>query len=79
MKVKNLILFLLVFLQIFDLTQEDIHSTLNSELSILNITELIKEMTKPSKAFTAVLMVYMCLIIIGAILVLIFIKPKIEN
>ena len=79
MKVKNLILFLLVFLQIFVLTQEDIHSTLNSELSILNITELIKEMTKPSKAFTAVLMVYMCLIIIGAILVLIFIKPKIEN
>ena len=34
---------------------------------------------KPSKAFTAVLMVYMVLIIVGAILVLVLIKPKIDK
>ena len=39
----------------------------------------INDIYKPSKAFTAVLMVYMGLIIIGAILVLVLIKPKIEN
>ena len=33
---------------------------------------------KPSKAFTAVLMVYLGLIVIGSILVLILIKPKLN-
>ncbi len=36
-------------------------------------------LNKPSKAFTAVLMVYMALIIIGAVLVLVLVKPKIDN
>ena len=39
----------------------------------------IEKLFKPSKAFTAILMVYMVLIIAGAILVLVLIKPKIEN
>ena len=38
-----------------------------------------EKLFKPSKAFTAILMVYMVLIIAGAILVLVLIKPKIEN
>ena len=41
-----------------------------------NINEYLN---KPSKAFTAVLMVYMALIIIGAVLVLVLVKPKIDN
>ena len=44
--------------------------------------ELLKSLGysyKPSKAFTAVLMVYMVLIIVGAILVLVLIKPKIDK
>ncbi len=39
----------------------------------------LEELFKPSKAFTVVLMIYMCLIIIGALLVVILIKPKIDN
>ena len=37
------------------------------------------ELNRPSKAFTVVLMVYMALIIIGAVLVLVLVKPKIES
>ena len=43
------------------------------------IEEMLSNYQKPSKAFTAVFLVYMFLIIIGAILVLIFVKPVIEN
>ena len=39
----------------------------------------LEKLFKPSKAFTAILMVYMVLIIAGAILTLIIIKPKIES
>ena len=38
-----------------------------------------KEATKPSGAFTAVLLVYMVLIIAGAVLVLIFLKEELEK
>ena len=50
-------------------------------LNFQDITDFsdFEKLFKPSKAFTAILMVYMVLIIAGAILVLVLIKPKIEN
>ena len=41
--------------------------------------KLLEEYAKPSKAFTAVILVYFGLIVIGAILVLVLVKPMIEN
>ena len=46
------------------------------EISDISIESLIE--SKPSKAFTVVLMVYLGLIVIGSILVLILIKPKLN-
>ena len=46
------------------------------EKSDISIESLIE--SKPSKAFTVVLMVYLGLIVIGSILVLILIKPKLN-
>ncbi len=51
-------------------------SEVANALGNANINEYLN---KPSKAFTAVLMVYMALIIIGAVLVLVLVKPKIDN
>ena len=73
--------------------KNEIKSTDNAELNILsnldfsdilNNSSLKSEIenlyyNRPSKAFTVVLMVYMALIIIGAVLVLVLVKPKIDN
>ena len=52
-----------------------LQNIINKETTI----KLCKEATKPSGAFTAVLMVYMVLIIAGAVLVLIFLKEELEK
>ena len=53
---------------------DDLTKAVASELE-----KMLNELNKPSKAFTVVLMIYMCLIIIGAVLVVVLIKPKIDN
>ena len=67
-------LFLLILLSVQDFIKAQTNNAVYS-----NITSILAELNKPSKAFTAVLMVYMCLIIIGAVLVLILVKPKIDK
>ena len=49
-----------------------------TELNMKLLEEYAKY-AKPSKAFTAVILVYFGLIVIGAILVLVLVKPVIEN
>ena len=73
MKSKIFLLFF-CFILIFQLVKSQ------SDLNFSGIENMISNyQQKPSKAFTAVFLVYMFLIIIGAILVLIFVKPVIEN
>ena len=43
------------------------------------IAKEIENLNKPSNAFTVVILVYLALIIIGAILVLVLVKPIIEQ
>ena len=59
-------------------------TTKSSTLDIDNNLDFLENMdlsefTKPSKAFTAVILVYFGLIVVGAILVLVLVKPLIEN
>ena len=68
MKASKFILLVLCFILITQLVKSQIDSCDDFIYSI-----------EPSKAFTAVFIVYMFLIIIGAILVLILIKPTIEQ
>ena len=72
MKTKIVFLFF-CFILIFQLVKSQTNDDLN------RLVDMISNYQKPSKAFTAVFLVYMFLIIIGAILVLIFVKPVIEN
>ena len=73
MKSKIFLLFF-CFILIFQLVKSQ------SDLNFSGIENMISNyQQKPSKAFTAVFLVYMFLIIIGAILVLILVKPVIEN
>ena len=75
MKSKIFLLFF-CFILIFQLVKSQSLSDLESS----EIEKMISNcQQKPSKAFTAVFLVYMFLIIIGAILVLILVKPVIEN
>ena len=83
MKTSTILLLIFSFIILF----ESINTVGNgAENSLPTDRKLLEEMLKslgysykPSKAFTAVLMVYMVLIIVGAILVLVIIKPKIDK
>ena len=83
MKTSTILLLIFSFIILF----ESINTAGNgAENSLPTDSKLLEEMLKslgysykPSKAFTAVLMVYMVLIIVGAILVLVIIKPKIDK
>ena len=83
MKTSTILLLIFSFIILF----ESINTAGNGEENSLPTdSKLLEEMLKslgysykPSKAFTAVLMVYMVLIIVGAILVLVIIKPKIDK
>ena len=95
MKNKVLFLFILTFFVILQVIQTagqqttptssatSPSSTTDSESSAFTETKLyytmFEEYAKPSKAFTAVILVYFGLIVIGAILVLVLVKPMIEN
>ena len=95
MKNSTLLISILTFVLLFEIIKTQSNPTNNNKtnttttLPTSKLTEdpdlsldglsSINDIYKPSKAFTAVLMVYMGLIIIGAILVLVLIKPKIEN
>ena len=77
MKSKIFLLFF-CFILIFQLvkSQPELDNAIDN---IISNYQNYQNYQKPSKAFTAVFLVYMFLIIIGAILVLIFVKPVIEN
>ena len=79
MKTSTILLLIFSFIILF----ESINTVGNGAGNNLPTdSQLLEEMLKsykPSKAFTAVLMVYMVLIIVGAILVLVIIKPKIDK
>ena len=83
MKTSTILLLIFSFIILF----ESINTVGNGAGNNLPTdNQLLEEMLKslgysykPSKAFTAVLMVYMVLIIVGAILVLVLIKPKIDK
>ena len=72
MKASTLIILILSFILLFD-------SIKAQGVSLNNTLDYFEKLLKPSKAFTIVLMIYMVLIIVGAILVLILIKPKIDK
>ena len=59
--------------------EQEEENPLDNEIGSFMEYELCKEMLKPSKAFTVVLMVYMALIIVGAILVVILLKKDLEQ
>ena len=83
MKWTNILISLATFILLFEAIKTQ--NTNNRNLSISldnNLTKALNDLEKlfsPSKAFTALLMVYMVLIIAGAILVIVLIKPKIDN
>ena len=83
MKWTNILISLAAFILLFEAIKTQ--NTNNRNLSISldnNLTKALNDLEKlfsPSKAFTALLMVYMVLIIAGAILVIVLIKPKIDN
>ncbi len=85
MKTSTILLLIFSFIILFESintadNKNSAASGLPSDEKIMD--ELLKSLGysyKPSKAFTAVLMVYMVLIIVGAILVLVLIKPKIDK
>ena len=95
MKNSTLLISILTFVLLFEIIKTQTNPSKNNNTnptttiptseptevldSSLDGLSSINDIYKPSKAFTAVLMVYMGLIIIGAILVLVLIKPKIEN
>ena len=91
MKNSTLLISILTFVLLFEIIKTQTKNNTNPTTTIptseptevldssLDGLSSINDIYKPSKAFTAVLMVYMGLIIIGAILVLVLIKPKIEN
>ena len=59
--------------------EQEEENPLDNEIGSFMEYELCKEMLKPSKAFTVVLMVYMALIIVGAILVVVLLKKDLEQ
>ena len=82
MKTSTILLLIFSFIILF----ESITAANQATSSLPTDEKLLEEMLKslgysykPSKAFTAVLLVYMVLIIVGAILVLVLIKPKIDK
>ena len=87
MKESKIILLILCFILILQIikcqgntnTQNGTGSSTNQNPNYFDLLESIDSLIKPSNAFTAVFLVYMFLIIIGAILILIFVKPLIEN
>ncbi len=85
MKTSTILLLIFSFIVLFESINaagKDDNPLAVSGLDEKMIEEALKSLGysyKPSKAFTAVLMVYMVLIIVGAILVLVLIKPKIDK
>ena len=94
MKKKVLFLFILTFFVILQVIQaagtttpaatttpSTTPATSSSGASVFADSELslFEQYLKPSKAFTAVILVYFGLIVIGAILVLVLVKPLIDN
>ena len=91
MKGKVLFIYILSILFIFQLIKAEPTNTIanddttkspntSSELPNLNFgDEDLCQALKPSKAFTAVILVYFALIVIGAILVLVLVKSQIDN
>ena len=82
MKTSTILLLIFSFIILFEsiTTANQATSSLPTDEKLLE--EMLKSLGysyKPSKAFTAVLLVYMVLIIVGAILVLVLIKPKIDK
>ena len=82
MKTSMIFLLIFSFIILFEsiIAANQATSTLPTDEKLLE--DMLKSLGysyKPSKAFTAVLLVYMVLIIVGAILVLVLIKPKIDK
>ena len=80
MKTSTILLLIFSFIILFESINTAGKNTAPSEEKLME--DMLKSLGysyKPSKAFTAVLMVYMVLIIVGAILVLVLIKPKIDK
>ena len=83
MKTSTILLLIFSFIILFESINTAGNGAGNSlPTDIQLLEEMLKSLGysyKPSKAFTAVLMVYMVLIFVGAILVLVLIKPKIDK
>ena len=82
MKTSTILLLIFSFIILFESITAANQATSNLPTDEKLLEDMLNSLGysyKPSKAFTAVLLVYMVLIIVGAILVLVLIKPKIDK